>query len=245
MEEFTLSFAAILPILAANLFADRLASTGLARRRRLSSFSGGLAAAYVFLLVLPKLADQQAVLERTTSEWPLVEYFYHHAYLMGLAGFATYYLVDVLAEDAVARVPRGLRGVVLVLGFGVYMFLIGDLVAAQASRPLPLALFSTALALHLLGLNLSLYAHLSLSWSWLRVWFSTCLLLGWLVGFAGSVPQPMHALVSAWLAGGIIVLVVLTELPATRRPGAFLAGILAFAALLKLSLYLTGAEGGV
>jgi hypothetical protein len=245
MVDIALSFAALVPMLAASLFADRLASVAPDRRGRLSSFAGGLAAAYIFLVVLPKLADQQAILGRAVSDSPLTEYFYHHAYLVALAGFMTYYLVNVLAQAADTSVPRDTRGFVLVVGMCVYSGLIGDMVATHESRPLPLALFSTALALHLLGLNLSLHEHLSRSWNWLRTLLSTSLFLGWLVGVVSPISPPIHALVSAYLAGGIVILVVLIELPEKRRPGAFIAGALTFAVLLKLSLYLTGVEGGV
>jgi hypothetical protein len=227
-----LSFAALLPLLVANRFAGRLASIAPASQRRLSSFAGGVASAYVFLLVLPKLADQQALLEQATSGWPLIDYFYHHAYAVALAGFVTYYLVNWITDTTDATVPRNMRGAVLVLGFGAYSALIGDLIAAQESRPFALALFSIALTLHLIGLDLSVYHHLSRSWNWLRLVLS-------------PIPPAIHALVSAWLAGGIIILVVLVELPEKRRPGAFVAGALTFALLLRLSLSLTGVEGGV
>ena len=55
-----------------------------------------MASAYVFLFILPKLASQQAVLEQTTSECPFMEYFYHHAYIVALFGFATYYLTGMV-----------------------------------------------------------------------------------------------------------------------------------------------------
>ena len=170
-----------------NLFADRLASIAPARRRRLRSFAGGLAAAYVFLLVLPKLADQQDILERAASDWPLIEYLYHHAYLVALAGFVSYYLVNVLAQATDASVPRSMRGAVLVVGLGAYSALIGDLIAAQDPQPLPLALFSTALTFHLIGLNLAVYGHLSRSWKWLRALLLTFLFLG--CGWIGILNQ--------------------------------------------------------
>ena len=245
MVDIILSFAALIPTLAVIAFADRLANLSPAGQLRLKSFAGGLAAAYVFLLVLPKLADQQVLLARAASDWPLVKYLYHHAYLVAFAGFVTYYLVNVLAQATDVSVPRSTRGVVLIAGLGAYMALIGDLIATQEPRPLPLALFSTALTFHLLGLNLAVYGRLSRSWKWLRPLLSMFLFLGWLVGVGSAIPGAIHALVSAWLAGGIIVLVVLIELPKERRPWAFCAGALTFAALLKLNLYLTGGEGSV
>jgi hypothetical protein len=153
--------------------------------------------------------------------------------------------VNVLAQMADVSVPRNLSGAVLVVGFGAYSGLIGDLVAAQDPDVIPLALFSTALSLHLVGLNLSIHGRLSRSWNWLRVLLSACLLGGWLVGRMSPIPAAIHALVSAWLAGGIIILVVLIELPEKRRPGAFVLGALTFAALLNLNLYLSGAAAGV
>jgi len=243
--DIALSLAALLPMLAANVFADRLARIEPDRRGLLGSFAGGVAAAYVFLLVLPKLADQQAVLLRSLSDSPVTEYLYHHAYLVALAGFITYYLVNVLAGDAHTSVPRNMRGGFLVFGLGVYSGTIGEMVAVQGSRPLALALFSIALTLHLVGLNVSLYGHLSRSWHWLRWLLAACLFLGWLVGVASPLPPLIYALVAAWLAGGIIILVVLIELPEERRPGAFVAGALTFAALLKLNFYLIGFRSGV
>ena len=245
MADIALSFAALVPLLLINLFADRLANLHPAGRLRLKSFAGGLAAAYVFLLVLPKLAHQQDLLERAASHWLVVEYLYHHAYLVALLGFVTYYLVNVVAQGIDTSVPRDMRGVVLVAGLGAYMALIGDLIATQEPRPLALGLFSAALTFHLMGLNLAVYGSLARSWSWLRPLLVMFLFLGWLVGSSGAIPAALHALVSAWLAGGIIVLVVLIELPDEPRPWAFVAGALTFAVLLKLNLDFAGVDGGV
>lgn len=245
MTDIAVSFAAILPMLLVSLFADRLASITRPWRRRLGSFAGGLAAAYVFLLVLPKLAGQQIVLQQATSGWPLLDYFYHHAYFVALVGFVTSYFVNVLAEGIDTSVPRSASGVVLVVGLVAYCVLIGDQIAALDPQPLSLALFSTALTFHVLGLNLAVYGHLSRSWNWLRVLLATSLFLGWLTGLTAPIPVTIHALVSAWLAGGIIILVVLIELPKDRRPVAFVAGAFTFTLLLKLHLHLSGVEGGV
>lgn len=245
MPDTALSFVALLPLLVASLLAHRLAGLETESRRRLSSFAGGVAAAYVFLLVLPKLAEQQTLLERAVSEWMVIEYFYHHAYVVALIGFTAYYLVNALAKAAETGVPRTARGAALVISFGAYFALIGDLVAAQPERPLSLAVFSLALTLHIVGLNLSISRYLLLSWRWLGGLLTAFLFLGWLVGRASPIPAAMHALVSAWLAGGIIILVVLIELPEQRRPGAFVAGAATFAVLLKLNLFLTGSTGGV
>ena len=245
MTDIALSFAALVPLLASTLFAEHVARLSPLERRRLSSFAGGTASAYVFLQVLPKLAGQQLLLQQEASGWPLIEYLYHHAYLLALLGFISFYLVNVLAAESDIVIPRSLRGALLVVGFGLYSAALGDLIAAQRTQPTPLALFSIALTLHLVGLNASLQARLRNSWRWLRVVLSICLLLGWIVALVSPIPSAIHALVSAWLAGGIIILVVLIELPRQRRPGAFVCGALAFAALLKLNLYLSGAEGGI
>ena len=102
-----------------------------------------------------------------------------------------------------------------------------------------------ALTLHVIGLHLLLFEKVHRSWPWLRLVLGASLGIGWLVGISGLVPPASHALLSAGLAGGIIINVVLNELPGERRPRTFLAGILTFTTLLKLSLYLTGTEGAV
>ena len=238
---------AVLPLVAAHLFADRLRALAPEARLRFSSFAAGAAAAYVFLLVLPKLADQQQLFERATSAWPPLEYLYHHAYLGALAGFATYYLVNVLAQytdEALLRAGR-VRGLVVVAGLCAYSAVLGDLVATVQPDVLPSALLSVALALHLLGMDFDVYKRLSRSWSWLRPLLVASLLLGWIVGAAGVMPPVTNALLSAWLAGGIILHVVALELPEERRAWAFFSGVLTFAVLYKAALTLLGREGGV
>ena len=236
---------ALLALLATHAFAHRLAALPRERQRGLGSFAGGVAAAYVFLLVLPKLADQQATLEAATSEWELVEDLYHHAYLLALVGFVLYYLLDLGRRTRSSSIPITPLGLFAVLGFVLYSGMIGDLVGAYRGRILSLVLFASGLLLHLVGLHLALQENVPRSWPWLRVVLGGSLFAGWSVGVLGFMPPVSHALLSAWLAGGIIIHVVLLEIPSQRRPGAFLLGALVFTALMKLTLIATGEEGAV
>ncbi len=236
---------ALLAMLSVHAFAHRLGALATERRRALSSFAGGVAAAYVFLMVLPKLASQQAMLEAASSEWPLVAYLYHHAYLVGLGGFVAYYMLNTLTQPEDDATLRSTSGLLTVAGLVLYCALIGDLVGAQQSQPLPLALFAAALTLHLIGIDLAVYEGLPRSWRWLRVALAGALTAGWSVGFLDLVPPVAHAVLSAWLGGSVIIHVVLLELPEERRPRVFVAGIAAFTGLMKLTLVLTDTEGAV
>jgi hypothetical protein len=246
MEITLATVLAPLPMLGVHLYADRLVRLSPRTQHAFGSFAGGTAAAYVFLIVLPKLSSQQKMLELAASSWPFVEYLYHHAYLVALGGFVAYYLVNSMSEERSRSIPATSRGVLTVIGFALYSALIGDLVIAQgASGSLSVALFSVALSLHLLGLDHVLFEHFTVSWRWLRWLLAGALVLGWLAGAFFPIRAGTAALLSAWLGGAIIIHVVLLELPNDRNPRAFVLGVATFTLLIKLSLILEGREGGV
>ena len=82
-------------------------------------------------------------------------------------------------------------------------------------------------------------------WKWLRWLLVASLFAGWLVGDLFSASLGISALLSAWIAGSIIIHVVMIELPETRSPFSFVAGILVFALLLKMYLKMGGIDGGI
>ena len=57
------------------------------------SVAGGVATAYVFLRLLPKLGKAQPVLTEM-SDRGMGGFLHHHAYLVSLAGFVVYFGLD-------------------------------------------------------------------------------------------------------------------------------------------------------
>ena len=231
---------------SAYIFAHHLGRFSKKTRTAFASFSGGVAAAYVFLFILPKLASQQAILETYTFEWPLTDYLYHHAYIAALAGFTTYYLTGMFTFINRSNDAFDFKAKLGILMLVLYAATLGELASLQEQQSGFLSLLLTfALAIHLFGLNYLLSDHLGNMWKWLRWLLVASLFAGWLVGDLFSASLGISALLSAWIAGSIIIHVVMIELPETRSPFSFVAGIFVFALLLKMYLKMGGIDGGI
>ena len=69
------------------------------------SVAGGVGITYAFLVLLPKLAAAQDVLEEATGAGPYA-FLQHHSYLLALVGFLTYYGTDIAMENVLVLPMR-------------------------------------------------------------------------------------------------------------------------------------------
>jgi hypothetical protein len=86
MPGLALIFACCLALI--HLGASRFSLATAEPRSRWLSLAGGASVAYVFVHVLPELKKGQDVIVR--ADLPL-EFLEHHAYIMALLGFVTFY----------------------------------------------------------------------------------------------------------------------------------------------------------
>jgi hypothetical protein len=214
------------------------------------SIAGGVSVAYVFVHLLPELAQGQ----RDISSEVAVRAAERHVYLIALFGLLVFYGLDRLAK--VARSKRA--GVTVADGrrsdeeppvdagpkvfwihmasFGIYNALIGYLLLhrEQMTR-VSLGFFVVAMALHFLvtdyGLNedhKQLYRRFG--------WWVLCAALGvgWLVGTQLSVNKAAIAAVTAFVGGGVVLNILKEEVPSERqsRFWAFALGAVVYSALL-------------
>ncbi len=192
------------------------------------SFSGGAAVAYVFMYLLPKLAQKQVVL-LNASNLGLYGFFEHHAYLVALFGFVGYY--------GVARATVFMRGhvqPVQVAGFAGYSILVGYLVA-DTPRLVPLGLITIAMTLHFMGTDYGLRVQYREVYDRVIRWvFALSIFVGWGIGMATEIADTTVALWFAFLAGGIIINVIKQEVldEQSGRFWEFLAGVAAFTLLV-------------
>jgi hypothetical protein len=237
----------LFPLLLAiiHLNAGQLARLGERAAHRFESFSGGVASAYVFLMLLPKLASNQKVLERAASDWLPLDYLYHHAYLVGMIGFAVYYGISAVTSADSREVPEKLQRSAAMVGLSTYSFLLGDSIATQPSLLVASGLMTVGLGLHVLGLDAVSHRQLGPFWDRLRWVLAASVILGWTTGSFAPLPAAAHAILMAFLTGGVIIHVVVYELPRDRRPAAFFAGALIFTMLVRLALIASGQEGEV
>jgi len=212
--------------------------------------SAGVAIAYVFMDVFPHLAKSQGKLGAIV-ESSIYGFLTHHVYLVALAGFVCYLGIILLemayrhnrtgSEISFASAPATVRAEVASLA--AYNYLIGYLLAEQLThRPEPLILFAMAMAVHVAGLDGLLREHFPNIYDrTARFLFAASVVAGCITGIVVEIGETTLALWYALLAGGIIVVATVYELPTIRSPrqyGFFCAGAGVFSALILVIEYL-------
>jgi hypothetical protein len=242
-----------------HLAAPRIRKLPFIPERATGSFAGGLAVAYVFLHLLPEIAEGNEsigeALSRVLDPTPLTDLA---IFLVALTGFTAFYGLERLADrpretpavaggsgvpGAAADVPAqgpG-RGVYLLhLGsFMVYNALITYTMALRLRTGVDFAvLFTIAMGLHFVLTDRGLEEHYPARFTTGgRLALAGALLLGWVASavFAPSSPL-LVALLTALLGGSILLNVFKEELPSTRRSsfGWFVTGLILYSLLLGL-----------
>lgn len=227
-----------------HLAAPRIRKLPFVPEAATGSFAGGLAVAYVFLHLLPEIAEgNEAIGEALSSvlrPTPLVDL---GIFLVALAGFTAFYGLERLADRssdtrAGTAEPAGVYR--LHLGsFMVYNALITYTMALRLRTGIAFAvLFTVAMGLHFVLTDRGLEEHYPERFTAAgRVLLAVALLLGWGVAavFAPS-STLLVALLTALLGGSILLNVFKEEIPSNRRSSFpwFLTGLVLYAGLLAL-----------
>ena len=246
MTETILASAAVAALFAlTHLFGVRLRFLNRAPRSIWLSVAGGVSVAYVFVHLLPELAEhQERIAERVAEESGLVAAMENHIYLGALIGLALFYGLDRLArrsaheEKQAGRPEKPPRGIfwIHLLSFAAYNFLVGYLLLhREEAGLLALFLYGFAMALHFLVNDQGLREHHGRAYDREGRWLlALAPVAGWATGLAVSISTTLISALFALLAGGIILNVLKEELPEDRdsRFRAFAAGAGLYAALL-------------
>ena len=214
------------------------------------SIAGGVSVAYVFVHLLPELAEGQKTVGRIAGGELFAE---RHVYLIALVGLAVFYGLDRLAkssrserEGAPVRSGRGNEAAaastspavfwIHIGSFAIYNALIGYLLLHREVTTLgALVFFTVAMALHFMvtdyGLNEDHKAAYRRIGRWVLV---GAVLVGLAIGFVTEISKAAVAVLVAFLAGGVILNVLKEEVPSERqsRFWAFALGTAGYAALL-------------
>jgi hypothetical protein len=194
--------------------------------------SVGVALAYVFMDIFPHLAKSKAKLVPTVDN-PVYEFLTHNIYLVGLAGFTVY--LGIILSDMMFRknpaageitfrsAPTAIK--IEFISLSAYNFLVGYLLSEHVThRPEPALLFGLAMAAHFAGLNHLTRNHFpGLYDGLLRYAFTAAVLAGWIAGVALEISNMTLELWYSFLAGGIIVVAAVYELPHIRSYRQYLA----------------------
>lgn len=236
------SLVSALVLALLHLFASHLRFLDRVPRSRWLSAAGGVSVAYVFLHLLPELAEGRETLEREMEG--VLGVAEHLVYLIAFLGLAAFYGLERAAKTAGGKSssrdmdPAAQTGVfwVHIGSFSLYNALIGYLLLHRRTSGLSdLVLFAVAMALHFVVTDFGLREHHRHAYVRVGRWvLSAAILVGWAVGAMSELPEAAITALIALLAGGVILNVLKEELPEEResRYTAFLLGGMAYAALL-------------
>ena len=236
-----LQILALLLLCLVHLFIGRLHFVH--RGKSWLSFGGGTAAAYVFVYILPKLGYQQMILAGAAPERGWLGYLQHHAYLVALVGFLTYFSasragesVEVSADQTPMKSLRHPLETLHILSVTLYALLVGYLIA-DYQRPglAPVLLGTIAITLHFLSADHVVLERYGKLYERLIRWLLVgATIAGACIGALTTLRPTIVALWFAFLAGAILTNVLEEELPKGRQNDFwwFFAGALFFSALV-------------
>jgi len=199
---------------AVHLWAEKLCQLPFASHSKFLSTGSGIAIAYVFIDLLPKLSISDNLVKNAIGKvFPFLE---HHVYILALVGFLLFFTID--RSKTIFRNQSCFFWLSL-SSYGLFNFLVGYAVVDKNNIEVqPLILFTIAISLHYFTNDYSLSeAHgneYRIFGRWILI---ACLFLGWFVGILTELPETAVALVSAFIGGGVIMNVTRHELP-TENP---------------------------
>lgn len=229
--------------------APRIERLPLVPARAMGSFAGGIAIAYVFLQLLPALAEGSTgigeALDDTITLTPLVDLF---IFVVALTGFTVFYGLDRLAHAAAGTTPGTTvsteppPGVFYAhLGaFCLYNALITYTMPLRLRTGVAFALlFTVAMGLHFVLTDRNLRQHYPIRFRRIgRVALASSLLAGWVAAVAAAPTKTLVvSLLTAFLGGSVLLNVFTEQLPSgpTSSFGWFVGGLVLYAALLSLA----------
>ena len=203
------------------------------------SAAGGVSVAYVFVHILPELAEhQREVAERLSGGGGVEAAIGSHVYVVALLGLGLFYGLEALLRRSNLDEKKQDNDIfwIHLSSFSAYNFLVGYLLVHRDEQSATgLALFAIAIGVHFI-INDQAFRqdHGELYHRRGRWLLAAMPLAGWLVGVLTEINQILLAALFALLAGSIVLNVLKEELPEDResRFSAFAAGAAGYAALL-------------
>ncbi|WP_040285352.1 hypothetical protein [Sporosarcina koreensis] len=235
---FTIGFIVI------HLLSKNLKFLSEAPRSRFLSIAGGIAVAYVFLHLLPELSDYQDELQGKLKA--SLHFLEHHIYIIAMLGLALFYGLEQLAKSSkkqnaeAGQEAKASAGVFwLHIGsFALYNAIIGYLLLkGEYQSHWGMVFYFTAMGVHFITNDKGLRATHKEDYDRYGRWLlAVSIFAGWLAGALFEVNDVLLSVLSAFLAGGVVLNVMKEELPEERESSfpAFFAGLAGYAVLLLL-----------
>lgn len=200
--------------------------------------------AYVFIHLLPELAENQEVIAETVSEsFAFLAFLEDHVYLVALVGLAVFYGLERAAKESRRRQPGSPENApasagvfwIHIVSFAVYNAVIGYLLVHREGGFRALVFFFVAMALHFVVNDRSLREHHRAIYHKVGRWLlAGAVVIGSTAGAFTEISEAALAVLIGFLAGGVILNVLKEELPEERRSrfSAFALGAAVYSTLL-------------
>lgn len=226
------SLLAIGVLMAVHLAAGRARHMARDWRDPTLAAASGIAVAYVFVQLLPQVAENEDAIAVAAGRPPG-----RNAFVVTLVGVLVFLGVDWASNRS--RTRRGDSGgravyVFSIVSYVLFNLLLGYVIGNRSGTDVgSLALFTIAMAVHFYvndhALAVRHAENLHLVGRWV---LSAALLAGWLVGLAAEVTPWVVGLMVAFLGGGVIVRVLRNEATGITNLEAFLAGAVGYTLLI-------------
>ena len=239
-----LSFVFAIGFVLIHLFSKRLKLLKVLPRSRFLSIAGGISVAYVFLHLLPELGIFQDELQGELENSSL-RFLENHIYLVAMAGLVIFYALEHSVKTSKRKnkyeeQPKAVSGVfwVHIISFALYNAVIGYLlVREEYGDAWGMSLFFIAMGVHFMTNDKGLRATHPEEYDRYGRWLlAAAILIGWAIGAFADVHEWIISVLTAFLAGGVILNVLKEELPEERESSllAFCTGLTSYSILLLL-----------
>jgi hypothetical protein len=239
-----MTLASVVLFMLVHVFGGKLAFVAATPRSVWLSAAGGVSVSYVFVHLLPELAEHQETLQvRTRLGGGLLAGVESHAYLFALFGLGLFYGVERFARSASGNgkadgrkeTPAPVFWTHLT-AFAAYNVLIGYLLVHREGADLRgLVIYAIAMAMHFVVNDQGLREQHGDTYHRYGRWLlAAAPPLGYLIGLSTEISPLVLSGMFAFLAGGVILNVLKEELPEEResRFWAFAGGAALYASLL-------------
>lgn len=241
-----LSLVFLVGFILIHIFSERLTLLKVVPRSRFLSIAGGISVAYVFLRLLPELGVFQLELEGKLRNdgWLFLE---SHIYVVAMLGLVIFYGLEQMVKSSKRRrvsvsvhESEGGAGIfwVHIGSFTLYNALIGYLLIREHYESAwGMLFFFIAMGVHFITNDKSLRATHKEEYDkygrWLLV---VAIVIGWSIGFVSEVNELTVSILTALLAGGIILNVMKEELPEEHESSfvSFCIGMAGYSVLLLI-----------
>lgn len=241
-----LSFVAASFFAAIFLFGGRVNySPSHTIRLFLLSFADGISVAYTFVHVLPGLQAIKEFQKNSPDDFILL-FPEYSVYLWCMCGFLVFFGLEIMWAGANTKAEEGSKTQpapsaklhrVHIAGFTLYSWLLTYLMVWNGKDNIGLLIYTLAIGLHIFPITNNLSSHYKALYNRRGSYvLAIAALAGWACGITFDVPKQILFTLLAFVAGGVVVNSLLSEIPRQRKGKyyIFVGGALFYTILLLL-----------